>query len=259
MSRMDERYECQYSSRRFITPAINKFKIVLDTNDAHQDFQTVGGQYNVTFNPADSTITFDLIGEYPWHDNCYVVGSIMNVNGEKHRWKNDEMAPIAHKGNGIYEGEVVFFRDSVENWYPNFTIFSCRSNTGSIEHSTATRSGWNEGRYGNDENKLILEDGVPMGDLIRGSDRKWYMNWDEENEEPTQKYLITFDMNHNTVVVNGGSNGDVNADGDVTIADGVAVLNAMAGQEVPGNADVNGDGEVTIADFVAVLNIMAGQ
>ena len=29
--------------------------------------------------------------------------------------------------------------------------------------------------------------------------------------------------------------GDVNADGDVTIADGVAVLNAMAGQEVPGN------------------------
>jgi hypothetical protein len=53
--------------------------------------------------------------------------------------------------------------------------------------------------------------------------------------------------------------GDVNVDGDVTIADGVAVLNAMAGQEVPGDADVNGDGEVTIADFVAVLNIMAGQ
>ena len=53
--------------------------------------------------------------------------------------------------------------------------------------------------------------------------------------------------------------GDVNADGDVTIADGVAVLNAMAGQEVPGNADVNNDGDITIADFVAVLNIMAGQ
>lgn len=56
-----------------------------------------------------------------------------------------------------------------------------------------------------------------------------------------------------------GIMGDVNIDGDVTIADGVAVLNAMAGQTVPGNADVNGDKEVTIADFVAVLNIMAGQ
>ena len=56
-----------------------------------------------------------------------------------------------------------------------------------------------------------------------------------------------------------GLNGDVNADGDITIADGVAVLNAMAGEAVPGNADVNGDGEVTIADFVAVLNAMAAQ
>ncbi|MBP5595520.1 MAG: leucine-rich repeat protein [Pseudobutyrivibrio sp.] len=53
--------------------------------------------------------------------------------------------------------------------------------------------------------------------------------------------------------------GDVNEDGDITIADGVAVLNAMAGQTVSGNPDVNEDGEVTIADFVAVLNIMAGQ
>ena len=68
----------------------------------------------------------------------------------------------------------------------------------------------------------------------------------------------------NKVVVTPGNgigfaSGDVNCDGDVSIADGVAVLNAMAGQEVPGNADVNGDGEVSIADFVAVLNIMAGQ
>ncbi len=53
--------------------------------------------------------------------------------------------------------------------------------------------------------------------------------------------------------------GDVNLDGTVTIADAVAVLNAMAGQEVAGNPDVNGDKEVSIADFVAVLNIMAGQ
>ena len=52
--------------------------------------------------------------------------------------------------------------------------------------------------------------------------------------------------------------GDVNGDIDVTIADFVAVLNAMAGGEVNGNADVNGDSQVTIADGVAILNIMAG-
>lgn len=55
-----------------------------------------------------------------------------------------------------------------------------------------------------------------------------------------------------------GKKGDVNNDGDVSVADFVAVLNAMAGAEVPGDPDVNGDGDVSIADAVAVLNIMAG-
>jgi hypothetical protein len=57
----------------------------------------------------------------------------------------------------------------------------------------------------------------------------------------------------------GQKKGDLNGDGNVTIADGVAVLNAMAGETVSGDPDVNGDGGVTIADFVAVLNIMAEQ
>ena len=51
--------------------------------------------------------------------------------------------------------------------------------------------------------------------------------------------------------------GDVNGDNQITIADFVAVLNAMAGETVLGNPDVNGDGFITIADGVAVLNIMA--
>ncbi|MBQ9294831.1 MAG: dockerin type I repeat-containing protein [Bacteroidaceae bacterium] len=258
VSRMDERYECQFSSRRFITPAVKTFKMVLDDNNNYNDFQTVGGQYNITYNPADSTVVFDLVGEYPWHNNVYVVGSIINVNGEKHRWKNDEMAPLAHKGNGIYEGTITFYRDDLENNYPNFTIFSCRSNTSSIEHSTATRGGWNEGRYGSEENKLILEDGKTVGDLIRGSDRKWYMNWDEENTEETQDYLITFDMNRGTVTIN-GTNGDANEDGTVDIADVVAILNAMALDATDSKFDVNGDGTIDIADVVAILNIMAQQ
>ena len=65
--------------------------------------------------------------------------------------------------------------------------------------------------------------------------------------------------NHVVISRDGNKPGDVNCDGDVTIADGVAVLNAMAGQSVPGNPDINGDNDITIADFVAVLNIMAGQ
>ena len=63
------------------------------------------------------------------------------------------------------------------------------------------------------------------------------------------------------VVIEKKSNikGDVNGDGDVNIADAVAVLQAMAHYTVPGDPDVNGDGNLSIADFVAVLNIMAQQ
>ena len=255
ISRMDERYECTMASRRFITPAVKSFKMILDTNDAHQDFQTIGGEYKVTYNPADSSIVFDLIGEYPWHNNVYVVGSIIDINGEQHRWKNDEMAPLAHIGNGVYEGVVTFYQDPDNSMYPNFTIFSCRSNTGSIEHSLATRSGWNEGRYGSETDKLVLEDGVPVGDLIRGSDRKWYMNWSESCLTETQKYLITFDMNNNTVVTR-SLIFDLNDDGKVDIADAVSVLDYMANGEYLEAADLNGDDKVDIADFVIVLDAM---
>ena len=76
------------------------------------------------------------------------------------------------------------------------------------------------------------------------------------------RYVIP-SWNDNIAVTPGNgislTSGDVNLDGTVDIADAVSVLNAMAGQQVPGNADVNGDGTVDIADLVTVLNIMAGQ
>ena len=166
------------------------------------------------------------------------------------------MVPLSHKADGVYEGVVTFYRDSLENMYPNFTIFSCRSNTGTIPYSTATRGGWNEGRYGSDENKLILENGVALGDLIRGADRKWYMNWPEGAADETLKYHISFDMNHNTVTVR-VIQGDLNGDTKVDIADAVTILNFMAEGVYNADADVNHDGKVDIADFVTILNIMA--
>ena len=55
--------------------------------------------------------------------------------------------------------------------------------------------------------------------------------------------------------------GDVNGDGQVGIADIVAVTNVMAGtasdEAVRQRADVNGDGQVGIADIVAITTIMA--
>ncbi len=56
--------------------------------------------------------------------------------------------------------------------------------------------------------------------------------------------------------------GDVNADGEVDVADISAVINIMAGYGTgvaSERADVNGDGEADVADISAIINIMAGN
>lgn len=50
--------------------------------------------------------------------------------------------------------------------------------------------------------------------------------------------------------------GDVNGDGEVTIADVNAVIEVILGHGTNGKADVNGDNEVTIADVNIIINII---
>ena len=52
----------------------------------------------------------------------------------------------------------------------------------------------------------------------------------------------------------------MSGDGEVNVADLVAVSNYMAGDEAVSKekADVNGDGDVDVADLIAISNIMAG-
>ena len=53
--------------------------------------------------------------------------------------------------------------------------------------------------------------------------------------------------------------GDVNCDGEVTIADVNAVLDMILKGSHDHNGDVNGDGEVSIADINAVIDLILGQ
>jgi hypothetical protein len=51
--------------------------------------------------------------------------------------------------------------------------------------------------------------------------------------------------------------GDVNLDGQVTIADVTALVNILLGKATENpNADVNQDGQVTIADVTALVNLL---
>lgn len=56
----------------------------------------------------------------------------------------------------------------------------------------------------------------------------------------------------------GSTNGDVNGDGTVDVADISAIISDMAGTAEYAAADVNGDGTVDVADISNVISIMAG-
>ena len=88
-----------------------------------------------------------------------------------------------------------------------------------------------------------------------------YVTTTAVNSDTTAPDLLI--MGNVDVTISGFAMGDVNGDGEVGIADIVAVTNVMAGTETDADrvarADVNNDGEVGIADIVAVTNIMAGK
>ena len=122
-----------------------------------------------------------------------------------------------------------------------------------VDKGTVVVGGGKIGSYGN---TLVLADGAENTDCTRDiSANTGYIVFGENILKDANVEDFDLVINADKPIIKG----DVNNDCGVTIADGVAVLNAMAGEEVAGEADVNGDGEITIADFVAVLNIMAEQ
>lgn len=66
--------------------------------------------------------------------------------------------------------------------------------------------------------------------------------------------------NFHTYTIQFAKKGDVNGDGEVTIADVTALVNIILGKnDKKAIADVNGDGPVTIADVTALVNIILGK
>jgi hypothetical protein len=197
-TRLESTLRCSEANRRFFTPKNTTFPLVEGGND----FQCIGGEFDVILDLKNMTVEFKTI-EYNWNDRAFVVGSVIDNAGEKHRWQNDEMCPLLHQGDGLYEGDVTFFMDpnhTDEGEFLTFTIFGVRATTGLYEYNyAAKRSGWNEGRYGSSQNAIRVQDGEVITDLIRGADRQWWMVWD--NEAETQSYHITFDMNVGSVSI----------------------------------------------------------
>lgn len=198
--------------------------------------------------------------------NYGIEGLNIAIEGENHFRVTDDVFKMkkstTFSGNGSVKGELT----AGDGWgiYMAGSTYTCTLNGPKFEFTGQVA-------VGGDANNLVIEKGVLAFNPNWSSDAT--ILWVKGLTLGTGMIIAkpeggVFDDTALGIVVNGSlyhghavisQKGDVNLDGSVTIADAVAVLNAMAGQEVAGNPDVNGDKEVSIADFVAVLNIMAGQ
>lgn len=94
---------------------------------------------------------------------------------------------------------------------------------------------------------------------------RWYINYNATAEDVLSLCARNFhiitkaQMKAEGGKALNGTEGDMNGDDKVDIADAVIILNIMAEGTNDPAADLNGDGKVDIADFVTVLNIMAEQ
>ena len=196
-TRFDQTFKSDQQYRRFVTPEYNTHPLIAG---AGQDYQMIGAEMRVTLNPEDSIVVFDPI-EYAWHDRVFVCGSIINKDGNEHRWKNDEMAPLEHVGDGLYVGTVRFFEDYVYPGYATFIIMASRSTLEDVENSTVTRPGWLEASYTSAENDCYLTLDKLTNDLVRGwgNQHRLRFEW-PEGDDPTD-YLVVFNMNTRSIGV----------------------------------------------------------
>ena len=81
--------------------------------------------------------------------------------------------------------------------------------------------------------------------------------------ESVELYKITSPWSnfYNIVEIDDNQPGDVNCDGEVSIADVNAVIDIILGSDaiVSTRADVNGDGEVSVADVNTLIDLILSQ
>ena len=191
---------------RFFTPAHTSKKLGLLSNRDDDCFNTTGGDFDVDIDLENMTIEMRPVGTYPWPSNVYLAGTLPTGH-----WQRNDACPLAHLGNGIYEGVVTL--EDFDNGRAGVTLFACRE-----------PYDWNHARYGNAGYTNDAEKGVIYEDLNRyRGDTKWLI--------PVGEYCISFDMNRERIIF---------CDPDVSGADGIG--------NIDGTLSLNGKVKVYTMD-----------
>lgn len=181
---------------RFFTPAHYSKKMGLLSNRDDDCFNTTGGDFDVDIDLENMTIEMHPVGEFPWPANVYLAGTLPTGH-----WQRNDACPLAHLGNGIYEGIATL--EDFDNGRAGVTLFACRD-----------PYDWNHARYGNAGYTNDAVKDVIYDDLNRyRGDTKWLI--------PVGEYCVSFDMNRERIIFCdpnvSGADGIGNADGTISL------------------------------------------
>lgn len=186
---------------RFVTPAKNHFEGMSESTS--NVYQCHGGTYKVVIDLEAQTVDFTCL-EQAWMDQVFAIGSL-----EGHDWeREDETYALNHAGEGVYKGIINVTEDyglahgeNPQSGKGQFAIFACYASCGD----------WAEGRYAMAETAEAA-----MGtsyDVSR-------YNGEKSVIVPVGTYAVTFDMNHETLLLaeSSGIQGVELEDGDMVKA-----------------------------------------
>lgn len=268
---------CGDSAMKYISEYYQAFEDAVyatDDTGAYTGYNTGTGKYFYDYVDMDSLVKVFLLQELSLNCDGFIssVYFYKDADGKMFAgpiWDQDMTFGTGwNKANGAeivdyhYLAEALIripaFESAVKEYYTNTFASEVRDLLGSNgtiarqyallkENAAMNYTIWDYIRIGNPEKEGHIWQGVSYQGVVDEM-----TTWIEDR-------LANMDSRFNlqsTVA------GDVNGDGEVDVADAIALLRYLAGygdeSTIPANGDFNGDGEGDVADAIALLRYLAG-
>lgn len=268
---------CGDSAMKYISEYYQAFEDAVyatDDTGAYTGYNTGTGKYFYEYVDMDSLVKVFLLQELALNCDGFIssVYFYKDADGMMYAgpiWDQDMTFGTGwNKTNGAeivdyhYLAEALIripaFESAVKEYYTNTFASEVRDLLGSNgtiarqyallkDNAAMNYTLWDYIRIGNPENEGHIWQGASYQGVV------------DEMTTWIENRLANMDSRFNlqsTVA------GDVNGDGEVDVADAIALLRYLAGygdeSTIPANGDFNGDGEVDVADAIALLRYLAG-
>ena len=229
-----------YSNAKLYVPksAINSYKAANYWKNFYMILPNDGTELDYALNVPGGNIHFTT-GNFPW----FVYGNSTRVYAEA----NLATTPYA---SSVLTAEVTVTQESIVSFdYRTRTIYG-----GSLDPCT----------FAIDGTVKLSTFAIEMNDwsnftadLPAGTHT---LTWTYVPTNPTIGYTNWFAVDNVSITAKPTQTGDVNGDGQVTIADVTELIDMLLGNgTAPAAADVNGDGSVTIADVTELIDRLLGS